>query len=153
MDTVTFRFPPEYKLYSIINFIMKILSDTPESTVSLDESSVMHITWKNKSLTGEIFKENVILFAKQASLCRPVAILVDARSHDYVVTSQIQAWHDENIIPQYLSAGVKALAFINPEKLFSELTTRRIFEQKKAKNGLSVAFFKEPDQAMQWLMA
>jgi hypothetical protein len=131
---------------------MKILATSPECELRLDEQvNMMLIEWKDKLFGHVLFRQHLELFAQQALYYKPSSLLVDARQKNYVVTPEMQRWHDQHIVPLYLQAGIRVMAFVRPEKLFTELTTRKIFEQDNASTHLPVSFFEDLSKAQEWL--
>ncbi len=111
----------------------------------------MKVVWTSKQLRNEVFKSVLQTFAEKAMKYKPKTLFVDARLHIYTVPPDIQKWHDENIIPTYIQSGIKKMAFVTPEFLFSELTTKKIFSQLNAKLSLPTQFFKSESEAQNWL--
>ncbi len=122
------------------------------STLYYSEASkLMTIVWKDKMMGNETFRTHLEVFSKKAMVHRPKALFVDARKHKYTVPGEIQRWHDETIVPIYLKSGIKKMAFLNPESLFAELTTKKVFSLSMAKQSLPTAFFKSEEDALHWL--
>jgi hypothetical protein len=128
-----------------------IFSSEFSSLYSADNHQLIRIFWKDKVMGNEAFKSQIETFSKIASTFHPRALIVDARLHNYYVSPDIQKWHDETIVPIYIKSGVKKMAFIKPESLKTELTTKKMFNLSKAKEALATAFFKSEEDALYWL--
>ncbi len=111
----------------------------------------MRIEWKARLMSSEIFKAHVRIFSRKAFELHPKTLFVDARQHKYTVPADVQKWHDETIIPIYTKSGVKKMAFLNPESIFTELTTKKVFSSTNAKQLLPTQFFKYESEALYWL--
>ncbi len=112
---------------------------------------ILFAQWLNKSLLHEDFKKSVEMVAKLLADNGRTAMLVDAQGFKYVASTEVLAWHDTQIVPKYIKAGLKKIAFIQPASFFTELSTKKIFEQEKASNEMKQAFFKTEKEAIDWL--
>lgn len=131
---------------------METIYTSAFSNVTFDKNTLLFkVTWLDKALLNEDFKAHVLVFSEKALLHKPKGIFVDARLHKYTVPAEIQKWHDETIIPSYIKAGIKKIAFLTPASIFAELTTKKIFQQDKAKLVLPTEFFKDENEALKWL--
>lgn len=116
-------------------------------------TQVLKFEWKEKLFGNDRFKEIISQLAKQVKESGARMILVDARSSKFTLSKEVQQWHDEVIVPQYLESGVHHLAFLTPKSIFAELTHKKTFEQGAvAKTALSTKFFQEEAEAYEWLL-
>jgi hypothetical protein len=130
---------------------MKIISEASEYKFEFDESaSIFKFIWKNKLFTTERFKEIVCLFASNTIQLKPQFLFVDARLNKFTMTLEIQNWHDQTIIPMYKQAKVKAMAFLIPQNVFSEMTHKQTFNRKIAKETLPTEFFNSEQDILDW---
>ncbi|MFN0048066.1 MAG: hypothetical protein ACKVOU_02960 [Cytophagales bacterium] len=111
----------------------------------------IYFVWSSKNLSNEFFKKHIVILCEKVVQLAPKSIFVDAREHKYTVPTDVQKWHDEEIVPIYIKAGIKKIAFLTPEAIFSDITTKKIFSQNQAKALLQTAFFKSEKEAEQWL--
>lgn len=119
------------------------------------EKKHMDVLWTPHTsfLTNEGFQEHVRNYAKLVEQYRVRTIFVDARQYNHIVTEEISKWHDEEIIPKYISLGLKKIGFLQPEEMFAQLGHQFIFDEEKARTGLQVQFFDKEANARQWLDA
>ena len=116
--------------------------------------NIMYILWKistNKMLERE-FKNHVMDFASFVQKYQIENIFVDTTFCYFVIGTHIQKWHDEVIIPKYLDGGLKKMAFLAAEDLYSQVSHEQTFEEEKSL-ALQVNFFDQEQKAKQWLLA
>ena len=116
-----------------------------------EQESLLKFTWKDKFLSYDKFKESVSFYAELAEKYKPKYLFVDARKNQLTMSKEIQDWHDNTIIPRYSKAGVKAMAFVVPNNVFSELSHKKAFEQKNAKDKMITTFHNTEQDAIDWL--
>jgi len=114
-------------------------------------TKLMSITWTSKPMNNDNFKAHLIVVGEKSTQYRPTSLFVDARLHKYTVSKEIQLWHDEVIVPIYIKAGIKKMAFLNPDSIFTEVTTKKVFQLDNAKQALPTEFFKSEKEALEWL--
>lgn len=98
---------------------------------------------------GEAFKQTVnqgleLLMAQKG--CKWLADL----SQMGVIAQEDQRWLDEEWFPRAAQAGVKYIAMIQPAKVLSQMSVRRV----TAKTGgleIETAYFDSPETAKEWL--
>ena len=116
----------------------------------MPEGSIFKFTWKEKLISAERFKEILTLYSSKVLELKPTFLMVDARLNKFTMTNEIQDWHDTKIVPIYQKAGVKAMAFLTPENIFSELTHKKAFNTETAKSSLTTQFFKDEKALLAW---
>ena len=125
------------------NEFIKVLKDA--------ETGILKAVWNDKALLHQNFKESVTAFSDLVLKFESKLILVDARLHKYTLSTDVQNWHDAEIAPKYIKAKVKKIAFIQQASLFSELTTKKVFESEKTIEAMKNGFFKTEAEALEWL--
>ncbi len=128
-----------------------IYSSEHTSILHAIESERVYLIWKPTFVNVSIFKQQLDQLVKVVSAKRPSSILVDARDHKFTVPKEVQTWHDETVVPAYLKSGVKKMAFVVPNSIFAEVTTKNIFSQDNAKKFLPTQFFDSELEATTWL--
>jgi len=76
---------------------------------------------------------------------------VNVLQNKHVLSPELQAWHDTNIVPRYAKAGVVKMAFLAPSSSLTRSSSESAFQEKRAKELLQVLFFEEEDTAKAWL--
>lgn len=117
----------------------------------LADGTTLELIWHNKLIDVPTFKSSVEFYASLAEEYSVPHLLVDARLSRFVMPPAVQVWHDHAIVPRYVRAGVRAIAFVIPNSIFSELTHRQTFEKKNAAEKLPSAFFLAREDAFAWL--
>jgi methyl-accepting chemotaxis protein len=97
------------------------------------------------------FQECVTQFAKAAEAHHPHGLYIDALENTHVVTPELGAWHDAEIAPRYIAAGVRKLGFLAPAQAITQSSTEDIFEADTAKSAFEVRFFSEEKKLREWL--
>jgi hypothetical protein len=117
------------------------------------DKKLLNVIWtsETKLFTDKDFQGHVREYALFTTLNPVQSIFVDAREYVHIVTEEIQKWHDNEIVPQYIKNGVKKIAFVQPEEIFAQLGHQFIFDEAKAKDSLQVAFFSNEQEARTWL--
>jgi len=105
-------------------------------------------TMRNKE-----FQDCVAQVANASEHYRAKAIVVDAVENTHVVTPDLLEWHDTQIAPRYIAAGVRKMAFLTPKQAMTQASTEEIFEKETAKAVLDVRFFDDETALFKWLWA
>lgn len=114
------------------------------------QSNVLKFIWKKKHVSQAIFQSIITKFSDLALEHRPKFLYVDARENTNVMSTEIQKWHDETIIPKYNRSGAKKMAFLIPLNIFSEITHKQTFEKENASKTLETKFFKSHEEILAW---
>lgn len=135
---------------AILKMIKKI-NEEKEYLLSINENDkTLIFRWKPVYFSQDRFKEIVSQFASYANQNRAKFLQIDARENKVIIAPETQAWHDGEIVPKYIKAGVKKIAFLIPENIFSELTHVKTFSQQNASSQLETKFFKSEIQISEW---
>jgi len=76
--------------------------------------------------------------------------LADTSKYYQVLTPEIQERFNERIIPQYIEAGILAIAFITSEDFFTQLGLEQVLDEPNFRK-ISTRFFSDHDSAFNWL--
>ncbi|MCU0446610.1 MAG: hypothetical protein MUE85_17015 [Microscillaceae bacterium] len=116
------------------------------------EAQIMEANWlEQASLQGQEFMNYLEKWCDLIESNQPRGFLVDSRKGHVVMTPDIQEWHDHTIVPCYINAGVKKVAFILPEDIFEATSVEQTFEEAQASHDLQTQFFDDIDEARIWL--
>lgn len=131
--------------------IKEIKSDV-EYTFSYNQpSNTLIFVWKPKLFSQDRFKEIVSLFSDYVIENKVKSIFVDARENKVIILPETQSWHDKTIIPKYEKAGVRKIAFLIPNNIFSEISHVKTFEHQNAQSKIETKFFKSEEELKTWL--
>ncbi len=115
-------------------------------------NQMLEATWLEQAqLQHEEFKKYLENWCVFVETYKPKCFFVDSRKGHVIMTPDIQEWHDTIIIPRYINAGVKKIAFILSEDIFEALSVQQSFEEKNANSNLQTNFFDNVEDAKEWL--
>ena len=97
------------------------------------------------------FQACVEQVASAAEAYKPHGLYVDALENAHVVTPELGAWHDTEIAPRYIAAGVRKLGFLAPAQAITQASTEDLFEAETAKAAFQVRFFSDERKLREWL--
>lgn len=117
------------------------------------EKKILEIHWtpQTERMTNEEFKEALQVFAELSEKKYTKGIFVNVLQNKHVLSPELQAWHDTNIVLRYAKAGVVKMAFLAPPSSLTRSSSESAFQEKRAKELLQVLFFEEEDAAKAWL--
>lgn len=97
--------------------------------------NILELYWKksNRDIEKEEFENYLFELVELIEKYQVDGFLVDARAYHVVMSLEVQAWHDEHIIPLYVKNGIKNIVFIfTEEDLIPFLSVEQTFEEEKA---------------------
>jgi hypothetical protein len=131
----------------------KLNNFAKECNVFIDHNNkLLKIIWKTESVVDLRFRELLILFSELTQKYNSQAIFIDARLLNNPILPDTQVWHDELIVPVFVAAGVKRMAFLRPMSVNSEESHKRLFEKEDIKSKLDTRFFNSKEDAMSFLL-
>jgi len=81
----------------------------------------------------------------------PNSFMVDSRLGHSVLDLATQSWHDGAIVPRYVQAGVRKIAFVLPDDFFVMLSIELTFAEPAALDASETQFFDASEKASAWL--
>lgn len=117
-----------------------------------NEVKVFEAVWqkKDREMTDAEFMEHLIAFANLFKIYPVKGFFVDSRQYHAIMNVEMQAWHDEYIVPKYIASGVEKIAFVMTTEFIAALTIEQAFDEPKAQQ-LNVAFFDDEEEARSWI--
>jgi hypothetical protein len=104
------------------------------------------------SMTEDEFKDHIQQLADALRTCGADKFLIDCTKGHFLMTIDIQEWHDEVIAPQYTEIGIQKIAFIVTEiDFYNRVAIELTFDETQAKK-LQTRFFDEPELAWAFMM-
>lgn len=97
--------------------------------------NIFELVWRDiqEEISEDEFKYCISAVAQKAQVYRVQGYVVDNTNLHFVISPEVQAWHDTEIIPQFVEAGIKQIIFVlNEEELFTTMSVEQTFEQNKA---------------------
>lgn len=129
-----------------------ILEDWCWQVFADDEAKTMEACWLQQAeLEGEGFKAYLRNWATLVEEHQPTGFLVDSRLGHVVMTPEIQAWHDREMVKRYILAGVQKIAFILPTDIFQAVSIEQAFSEDMASSTLDTRYFEDIEAARIWL--
>ncbi len=99
-----------------------------------------------KGMSDDDFKATLSVFADCSLQHRARSLIIDMREFKHRPGPEVQTFRDEVIVPKYVKAGVKKLAWIWPGEKGDWMTE---IPAGKYHNR----YFDKPEQAVAWLIA
>ncbi len=129
---------------------MKVHQD-PLFTFEFEEASaILRFRWTEKTanMTDDDFKRALTLYADFAEKHAARGLLVDVRNFKHRPGPDIGTWRDEKIVPRYVRAGVKKLAYV----VGSNAPMSSGGDQKAPpKEPVATSYFGTMEEAEDWL--
>lgn len=121
----------------------------------VDYDSDIQIFWLEwqegaENMSDAAFKRHLLDFIQLFEHYNVQGFLVDSRKGHFTVHGEMQAWHDQEIVPAYLKHGLKKIAFVMPFDIFAEVSILQTFQEEKA-SVLTINYFNDLDSAFSWM--
>ncbi|EAY27453.1 hypothetical protein [Microscilla marina] len=116
------------------------------------EESLLKSTWKGDTATmnADQFtaecKEQIHLFAANNAS----KLYSDSRNFNYPISPEQQAWLDNELLPQLITAGIAKWALIYPEEFIAQLSVNQLLEEENSQS-VNIRFFSSETEAIEWL--
>ena len=109
---------------------------------------LVELTWLpgTQSMTDQDFRNTLSAFAECALQHRARCLIIDMQEFRHRPSSEVQEFRDEVIVPKYVKAGVKKLAWIWPGASGDRIT-------ESAGGNYENRYFGTVDEAFSWLTA
>ena len=107
---------------------------------------LLELTWLpgTKGMTDQNFKEALLVFADGGLHHRAERLIIDMRQFMARPSEQVGEWRDDVIVPMYVKAGVKKIAWVWPGVDAGEMGTGAAYQQR---------YFAGRDEAIKWCVA
>lgn len=83
---------------------------------------------------------------------KPIVQLVDNIDMKYIIAPDIQIWINKHLIEPAVELGLKRVAFVETEELFSRVSVQQTMDENK-NSPLIVKYFKNRENAESWLFS
>lgn len=110
------------------------------------------VFWKPKTIEmdSEDIKNELMAYAELMEKYHIEKIFVNTIKCYFTLSPALQIWHDEVIVPRYVAAGVRKMAFLQAEDIITQLSHEQAFDEENSQQ-LQVRFFDEAALAYAWL--
>jgi len=109
---------------------------------------LVELTWlaETQSMTDQDFKDGILAFAECALQHSARRLIIDMREFRYRPSPEAQVIRDEVVVPKYIKAGVKKIAWIWPGETGDRIT-------ETADGSFDNRYVDTVDDAFAWLTA
>jgi hypothetical protein len=109
---------------------------------------LVELTWLagTQSMTDEDFRASLVAFAECALQHRARCLIVDMREFKHRPSSEVLKFRDDVIVPKYVTAGVKKVAWVWPGESGDRIT-------ETAGGTFENRYVDTAEQAFDWLTA
>jgi hypothetical protein len=109
---------------------------------------LVELTWlpETQSMTDQDFKDGILSFAECALQHSARRLIIDMREFRYRPSPEAQVVRDQVVVPKYVKAGVKKIAWIWPGESGDKLT-------ETADGNYENRYVATVDEAFAWLTA
>ncbi|MEH0155908.1 hypothetical protein V6R21_17310 [Limibacter armeniacum] len=117
-------------------------------------SSFLRIDWKEttSSLSDFHFKNIINILTDILEEKKIRKILANGTNNFYVMPSDMQDWHENDIIPRYRSLGIARIAFLISTELMIHLDHDTPHHSQNNGEIPAVRFFASEYEAIRWLL-
>jgi hypothetical protein len=118
------------------------------------EVGIFELYWRKNTeeMTSTEFQAYLDTFSQLFEKYFVRGFYVDTRAYHITMDLEIQAWHDQYIIPRYIAGGVQKIAFVLPDEYVSALSIEQAFDEPQARQ-LAVRYFESESRAREWIYA
>lgn len=113
----------------------------------------MHNIWLKDSqmMTQDDYKKELIKVAQLIETHQASRQLINTLNFQYTIDIDLQQWTNEYIIKRTREAGIKKVAFIIAEEIFSQMSIEQAMEGEEGKT-LDTRYFTSKEEAREWLV-
>ena len=135
---------------------MKLVFSTPYIYIyHIEESNIMYSEWTEQAsdMSKEEFKKHVLQIVEEGDRFGVKGYITNSRKGHFIMSSEVQKWHEEVVVPVLLGQNFRKLAFILPQKdddFAAAVSLELTFSEEKA-SEINTKFFKSVDEAIEWV--
>jgi len=115
-----------------------------------NKPKILKTVWTTDShkMQDEDFKSIMKKWSELVQKHQAFATIVNTLKFQYTIVPAIQDWYNQEITPKNFNAGMRKIAFIVPEEVFSMVSIQQIFDDQKE---IIFQYFENEDEAKKWL--
>ena len=113
---------------------------------------VFKMIWSSNTedMTKQDFKEGLLKYVSYYDELKPYGVLHDMRENRFVIASDVQNWTNENINRRAFEVGLKKVAFLVGNDIFTMVSVEQTMEEKEGAL-LFTSYFDTEEDAWIWL--
>ncbi len=130
---------------------MKTVYESPFQKIEHDSFlKYLKVSWANTQLmTEENYKTEMIAQINTAVKYRPAGYVVDSSDFYFIISPTLQNWTTQ-LFPKLMTAGVKKVAFLVSETVFSQIASLQ--PEEDISSGFQVRYFDNFEEAKNWII-
>jgi len=131
---------------------MKVFKSKFQTIEFLNEVSILLNTYTKESedLTEDLYKAELLSYVEQIKTYKPQKTISDLRDFSYPIVPSLQEWHAKTLFPVAESVGIKKVAILLPQELFSLVSAQQTLEEDK-QGKFQTKYFENEKDAYNWL--
>lgn len=123
--------------------------DSPEAIVEVYPSEkLVYLTWKGNA-AGPTFRAPVLKLIEAAREYKLLYFLSDTRRMGAILYHDTE-WTEREALPQIIQAGLRRSAVLTSRNVLNNIAVDNMVASIPREAPYTVAYFDEPDQALQW---
>lgn len=115
-----------------------------------NKPKILKIIWTADSyrMQDKDFKYIIRKWSDLVEKHQAVTTIVDTLKFQYTIIPAMQDWYNKEITPRNFNAGMRKIAFIVPEEIFSMVSIQQIFDDQ---GEIIFQYFENEHEAKKWL--
>lgn len=116
------------------------------------EEGIMHNVWLSDSFTmsPQNYKEELLKLVQLIEEQNATKQLINTLNFQFTIDIELQEWTDEYITKKNKEAGIRKVAFIIAEEIFSQMSIEQTMDGDEGKI-MDVRYFTSEQEASEWL--
>jgi hypothetical protein len=116
------------------------------------EEGIMHNLWLSDSFTmpPKGYKDELLKLVQLIETKQATKQLINTLDFQFTIDIELQDWTDEYITKKNKEAGVRKVAFIIAEEIFSQMSIEQTMDGDEGKI-MDVRYFTSEQEAREWL--
>lgn len=120
--------------------------------VSINIDQILFCRWKSATtdMDAADFQACLLEVVNLVKENKPIGLLGDNRNFNFTINLELQKWHDEIIVNQYLENGLGKLALLHTEDFIAQISIEQM--ARETDDGkFKIHFFDNEAEALSWL--
>ncbi|HAS40329.1 MAG TPA: hypothetical protein DCS93_07610 [Microscillaceae bacterium] len=133
---------------------MENLYQSKYQQIDFDSNTgIMQNTWISESvyMTADEYKSNLEKLVNLIAQHQATKQLVNTLNFEFTIDIELQDWTDEHVNKKNREAGVRKVAFVIAEEIFSQMSIEQAMEPNEG-SKMDVRYFTTPQEAQSWLL-
>jgi len=133
---------------------MEIKFQSKYTTISVDKENscvITRHTLETKNMSEEEYKSEILEWVKVYNNASNFTNqFVDDRAMRFIISPELQVHANETLIAPAIKKGLKKVAFLVSEEIFSQVSIEQAMEEEQS-SSLAIEYFKDEEKALAWL--